>query len=252
MHPSHINVLPEELLLYVFEHLDASPPSEVKSRQEPSLQLVRSEHYDLKNLSCVSRDWRRIVLPWLFKHSCVRLDDPRPRGGAICSICGLRSQSSPVEPYDVDSYHLQMMTAINGLPEPPSNLSAILQHKSRSEAKTAWWALQFYHVMQDYLNFIQKEQIASSIRSFVLLSDRMLSKKLARFPHEVGPREWRYPAAAALWNHLLSFIDPKRISILAPPIEMACLTNAAIDTFGVSHAIRSLKSSKVRLHILPP
>lgn len=69
-----LNDLPEELLLSIFEHLNPSPPSIIKSRLEPSLELTYSETPTLKNISLVSRRWRRIALPLLFRYSRLRLD----------------------------------------------------------------------------------------------------------------------------------------------------------------------------------
>lgn len=60
----------------------------------------------------------------------------------------------------------------------------------------------------------------------------MLETKLHRFPHEAADKDWRFPASAAFWAHLLAVIDPSTITILAPPLDLACLTNCAVDTFG--------------------
>lgn len=74
-----IDRLPEELLLSIFEFLDSEPPSVIKSRQEPSLDITSSNIHSLKDLSLVSRSWRRIALPVLFRYSRLCLDEP---GGA--------------------------------------------------------------------------------------------------------------------------------------------------------------------------
>ena len=101
-----------------------------------------------------------------------------------------------------------------------------------NQISTAIWASRFYHALQDFLDFIDHNQLASYVHSFTLISDKMFNDKLGRFPHKSGSVDWRYPAAAAFWQHLLSKIRPSRITIIAPPIEIACLTNATIDTFG--------------------
>ncbi|TKA73263.1 hypothetical protein B0A55_06620 [Friedmanniomyces simplex] len=82
-------------------------------------------------------------------------------------------------------------------------------------------------------NAAVSHDLASKIESFVLVTERMLSGKFDRFPHRAGAdRDWRYRCAAAFWQHLLSELDPLRIVVLAPPTDLACLTNCAIDTFG--------------------
>jgi hypothetical protein len=107
------------------------------------------------------------------------------------------------------------------------------------EEITALWALRFYHQLHDFLHFLETEHLLSAVRSIVVLTDQMMKTKFGRFPHESGAhesgaREWRYVGAALFWSHLFCNIDPRRIVIVAPPLDMACLANAAIDTFGVS------------------
>ena len=100
------------------------------------------------------------------------------------------------------------------------------------ESATAVWANRMYHVLDDFLTFLETTSLLSVVESFALSTDKMLSEKAGRFPHESGQREWRYGASAAFWHHLLSHINPTRIVSVAPPTELACLMNASIDTFG--------------------
>ncbi|KAK3722496.1 hypothetical protein LTR37_002488 [Vermiconidia calcicola] len=234
---SRIDDLPEELQLQIFQQLDSLPPSELKARQEPSLQVIRSAHHPLKDLSRVSKRWRRIVLPLLFKHACLRFDEPEPRGNEICTICGLGSYSSPIHTKfsEAESCHVEMASAIaRQTTLQPCNLvspsSAVRTQGRAGEAATAVFALRSYHEVQDLLAFIRKERLALTITSFVLVMEQMVAEKPSRYPHE--SREWCYLTAAEFWQQLLSVVDPERICILAPPVDLACLTNAAIDTVG--------------------
>ena len=251
-----IDDLPEELQLHIFGFLDFLPPSQLNARQEPSLDLTASEQHALKDISRVSKRWRRIVLSLLFKHARLRLDNsPRPEWAA-CNVCGDQPHGipkpSPRELPHCQPYHAEMMKLIHRrVSSLDQNKRAIKpglavfmsgeSHESPNEMATVAWALRFYHVLEDFLKFVQSAKLCSIIRSFTLLSDRMLSVTTGRFPHQSGAREWRYPAAAAFWQHLLSYIDPERIVILAPPTELACLTNGAIDTIGVSLLYRKIQ-----------
>jgi hypothetical protein len=94
------------------------------------------------------------------------------------------------------------------------------------------WIPKFYHRMLEFIRFLQDHDLTNIVDSFVLYTDEMLTRKLHRFPHEVAEKDWRFPASAAFWAHLLTVIDPSTVTILAPPIDLACLTNCAIDTFG--------------------
>lgn len=112
----------------------------------------------------------------------------------------------------------------------PATFSTTLE-----ESGTATCAWHIYHVLQEFLAFVNAHKLCNSIQSFTAYTGCMLNGELDRFLHkagEISAREWRYPAAAAFWQQLLSVIDPDRIVVLAPPTELACFTNAAMDTRG--------------------
>ncbi|KAI1451818.1 hypothetical protein F4805DRAFT_450011 [Annulohypoxylon moriforme] len=63
--------IPPEVLLHIFEFLDGPAPSQVRLRHQPSddmLQVKPQVLQSLKNVSLVSRAWRILVLPSLFRH----------------------------------------------------------------------------------------------------------------------------------------------------------------------------------------
>ena len=243
--------LPEELLLSIFECLDSTPPSELRARQEPSLQFTNATRHTLKDLSSVSRRWRRTVLPLLFKNARIRLDIPVRTAWLNCPHCppilGEASSDGDIGRSQAHPDHVSMIAAMHARKDAvkestnseevdedvitttttPANF-----HHRPNEASTAAWAVRLHHAVTYFLDFMINAQLSSSIRSMALSSGQMLQGKLGRFPHLSGSREWRYSAAAVLWQHLLSNIDPDRIVIVAPPTELALLLNATIDTFG--------------------
>ena len=242
-----LSSLPEELQLLILDFLDSSPPSLHRLRQEPSLSLTDSEHQTLKHLSLVSRRWRRLVLPTLFKYARLRLDQPPEIKQIECPVCSgsviatdITQTTVPQGLGDIDQYHIDMVAAtlsqrrIN----PPSNEPRVETRAVSGvgttvlPATTSTWIPRFYHSMHDFVHFLQKNDLPNIVDTFVLYTDRMLEAKLHRFPHEAADKDWRFPASAAFWAHLLTVIDPSIITILAPPLDLACLTNCAIDTFG--------------------
>ena len=257
MNCTAIDSLPEELLLHIFELLDSPPPSIVKARWEPSLELTSSLEHVLKDISRVSKRWRRIVLPLLFKNARLCLDgciNATPIEWVSCSICRdylpARIRSCRETLSDQEPYHAEMMEAVKkrlrehgtdeaswrSLVDADTNEGDDLE----SEMKTLAWASRFYHLVEDFLFFIKDTNLATHIQSFVLLSDEMLVRHLGRYPHfpsQLSRQEWRYPAVAALWQQLFSVVNPLRVVIIATPTDLACLTNAAIETQGVSHII---------------
>jgi len=248
-----INTLPEELQLLVISFLDSPSPSSRKLRLEPSLALTDSPKRALKYLSLVCKRWRRLVLPTLFVCTRLRLDAPPALARNTCRVCAEAaiSTAGPNAPHQpegnmppADDYHAEMVTAAleqcnksiraGCSDDEAQQMSEIaFATKERLLPSTAHaWIPRFYHPMLDFIQFLQDNDLTKIVDSFVLYTDQMLGEKLHRFPHEVADKDWRFAASAAFWAHLLAVIDPSTVTILAPPIDLACLTNCAIDTFG--------------------
>jgi hypothetical protein len=245
-----INALPEELQLLIISFLDSPSPSSRKLRLEPSLSLTDSPDCTVKHLSLVCKRWRRLVLPTLFVYTRLRLDAPPDLGGSTCRACDeaaifTHAGALSHQPgSNVDDYHAEMVSA--ALAQCNDSLRAgrsddeaqqmgeiAFATKERLLPSTALaWIPRFYHPMLEFIHFLQDHDLKKIVDSFLLYTDQMLGEKLHRFPHEVADKDWRFPASAAFWAHLLAVIDPSTVTILAPPIDLACLTNCAIDTFG--------------------
>ncbi|KAI0521953.1 hypothetical protein F5B22DRAFT_594836 [Xylaria bambusicola] len=67
-----MDFVPTEILLQVFEYLDSPAPSETHLHDEPGLELLTTQpggpRPPLKAVSLVSRSWRSLSLPRLFRH----------------------------------------------------------------------------------------------------------------------------------------------------------------------------------------
>ena len=223
--------LPVELLVHIFEYLDSAPASAQKTRHEPSPHLPRSTEHYLKDISCVSRRWRRIVLPLLFKHACLRMWRPeRSTGLADGRESTGAARTTSEGQFSVHPYHLEVVEAMQARLHPSGGDNAFTPN-GIVEKTIAKWMTRTYHILEDFLNFIETEKLTTCIQSITMLSDWMLKAKATRLEH-LSLHEWHYLVAAALWQNLLSAVDPDRIVIIAPPTELACLMNAAIDTHG--------------------
>ncbi|KAF2716957.1 hypothetical protein K431DRAFT_234207 [Polychaeton citri CBS 116435] len=224
---TQLNALPEELLMRITDFLDEIPPSQHSFRQEPSLRLTTSDRGHLKAVSQVSHKWRRLAIPQLFKCSRLQLDIPQRPEWNLCPTCNPEMLAErlcfpAIVPPDSTShqYHIDL----NAVP--------LTQAERTKPLNALTWLPRFYHTLDDFLRFVRRHDLAAYIQSLVVCSDKMLSEKLDRFPHRATLRDWRYPASAAFWQHVFSVLNPTRIVIVAPPTDMACLTNCAIDTFG--------------------
>ncbi|KAG7289934.1 hypothetical protein NEMBOFW57_006311 [Staphylotrichum longicolle] len=66
--PVTVDALPPELLRQIFSDLDGPAPSEIRLHDQPVGDMLRDSQCVLKNISLVSRRWRVIVMPLLFRH----------------------------------------------------------------------------------------------------------------------------------------------------------------------------------------
>jgi hypothetical protein len=244
---TNLNGLPEELQLLIIDFLDSPAPSSSRLRREPSLALTDSEDTTLKRVSLSSRRWRRLVLPTLFKYTRLRLDRPPSIEWTSCPSCNAFAittggiyTSDQLVPECIDQYHVDMAVAANSHHGGSrsfelSDLGTQTENGSTfgsPPSPTLAWIPRFYHAARDFITFLSDHDLTKLVDNFVLYTDRMLEAKLHRFPHEAADKDWRFPASAAFWAHLLAVIDPTTITILAPPLDLACLTNCAVDTFG--------------------
>lgn len=67
----NINTLPNELIRHIFSFLDVAPPSASTAQllDEPHFNLTCLTQTPLKSSSCVSKLWREIAVPFLFRHA---------------------------------------------------------------------------------------------------------------------------------------------------------------------------------------
>ncbi|KXT04013.1 hypothetical protein AC578_9283 [Pseudocercospora eumusae] len=214
--------LPEELLLAIFDQLETPAPSDTKARLEPNLSLTSGTDLTYKSISRVCKRWRRIISPLLFKYSRLQLDvPPSPEWRDRDSFASSSSQDA------LDEAVRAVEAAEYAKIHPPA-------HNGRSLGEASLqWAHRFHHTLEDYLAFVATNNLSSSIQSFILLTDRMLPGFNNRYPHRLAAtQDHRYRAAALLWQRLYFKIKPQTIKVLAPPPELAILTNCAIDLFG--------------------
>lgn len=66
--PGPINTLPNEILSHILSYLDAPRDLSAGLLDEPRFDLTQSKVANLKATSCVSKQWRQVVFPMLFKH----------------------------------------------------------------------------------------------------------------------------------------------------------------------------------------
>ncbi len=234
-----LDTLPEELLGHIFSYLELIPPSVSKARHEPSLELTDSATAPLKSVCCVSKRWRRIVLPLLFRYSRLRIDSPQAQQHDACLHCNpVAGTTDGARHRNISSLHAALAnSAREQIPAfQECNFKEILQYRSEKdphnrEAMSALRGLHFWHKLYGFITFVTLNGLTSGLESFVLIADSTSVKKFAGFAQRSA--RWQLLGAAVFWRCLLSVVDPARVMIVAPPLELACLTNAVIDISGV-------------------
>jgi hypothetical protein len=241
---SHVDRLPEEVLLQIFEYLDSLPPSKIKAREEPSLSLTASDSRVLKCISCTSSRWRRVVIPLLFKYAHLRLDTPSHSTKTSCPACGqldaisagdLEASSSLLP---IDSYHAVMVDAQERklFPGTTIGIDATGQRYDLAiMAGTVDWSRQLYHVSKEFINFVTEYRLEQSIDSIVVSCSQTFAVATFRFWDEPFMSDWRYISAAAFWKHLLSIMDPSRVVLLMAPAQLSLMTNIIPDRRPALH-----------------
>lgn len=244
-----LGIIPDELVLHIISFLDARPPSQVKERHEPSLSITDSEIHPLKDLSCVSHRWRQIVLPLLFQHTRIKLGavehshwrncptrclevlgQDTERGFVYIPTNTLNSSHRPEN--DISgAEHFDMLHGDDQLSDFTTSASKPVQQASDPAIQWQWQIPQLYHHLDDFVSFIIEHDLVSNILSFILITHPVLPVALFRhLDKEQGNLEIRYRAVEAFWNRLLHTINPERVAILAPPIDLTCLMNFGLQT----------------------
>jgi hypothetical protein len=75
----HIQNLPNELLCHIFDYLNATKPSDFGLSDEPTFALTDSNVANLKSISQVTKGWRNLIVPTLFRHARLIVSDPETK-----------------------------------------------------------------------------------------------------------------------------------------------------------------------------
>ncbi|KAI8931890.1 hypothetical protein NX059_010794 [Plenodomus lindquistii] len=230
-----MNSLPNELLIQIASQLDLDPPSITKFRHEPTPQLTISDAIPLKCLSQVSRRWRKIVLPILFRYSRIALD-PEP-------------QWVPVDARLIDSMQGQLTKL--------SNHEFMIYTKLRSKFKSST-AFAFEENFDDLLINLCRIQDGDEFLKAVprILWLPHLPKSFVGFTRFVSQYTLKHhiksvvvytnqeyelrhvstadaPLARAvneIWSQVFSHLDPARFVVAAPPTTMAGLLDTQMQS----------------------
>lgn len=226
-----VSVLPNELLVAVFSHLDASSSLEPRFRDDASTLMDAyhaargprcrrhphhhhhpSRSHPLKSASLVCRRWRAAVLPRLFRHvlwTLRRLEEPLPSSSgvhgqgfealAFLQRHGLRAVESVMLHVPCPEHLIDDPTELVGryglVPSTVAQQQQQQQHEDEAEEDA-------------------DSVVLSETASLVLADGNS---------HATWANTW-------FWDMLFAVVDPLRISILAAPVVLATMLSRKVYT----------------------
>jgi hypothetical protein len=224
-----MNILPNELLIHIASYLDIPPPSVTKFAHEPSLYLTCAGDTPLKNLSYVSRRWRKVVLPILFRYSRIPLEEsPQWVHIDARTIDNMQSQLTKLSDHELQIYRRMRGRFKSTLAFPYDEVfDDLLSNLCRIEEgdeflKTVPNILWFPHLPAksyiDFARFVAECTLQHHIKNIVLYTDK-----------EYKPRNsstadmYLTNAVAEIWSEIFRHLEPVRVVVAAPPTTLAGL-----------------------------
>ncbi|KAK7533471.1 hypothetical protein IWX49DRAFT_313855 [Phyllosticta citricarpa] len=227
--------LPNELRLQILSYLDSEPPSATRFFDEPSPPfLTVSCRCDLKRLSLVSRSWRRIVIPSLFRHVRLFLGQMRapvlvPTTNNVYDVQDVRSQvlvsTNPYWFRDLEPQVLDKGLATSSdswrMPVPATlyQMSGLgLQVPVSSTNR--YWLRDLEPQVAKFLDFLKRNAMKRHVKSLVLCTNFELA------PGSAHDRKINQDQSIDFWDAIFSCIEPQAVKLAAPPTSLATLTGS--------------------------
>ncbi|KXX76613.1 hypothetical protein MMYC01_208449 [Madurella mycetomatis] len=222
-----IDVLPPELLVQIFGLLDGPAPSDARFHDQPEIDMLKTSKTPLKDISLVSKRWRAIVLPVLFRNVVWTLD----RWELPLAAPG--EAADPVEAIPI----LAFLRA-NDLGRYVASFTMLVSNKMQPATRRA-----------------------ESRPALGLLSGSSMEMRApwADLRLDMLARSSQYPtsnSAAAynednnwVWDMLFGLMDPLRFSIIASPQMLASLLSCMLflgdaDSFSHRNLLHILSLSR--------
>ncbi|KAK7744675.1 hypothetical protein SLS53_003564 [Cytospora paraplurivora] len=210
-----ISSLPTEMLAHIFSFLDAPAPSDLRLHDQPKAHMFKNPNIssqNLKNLSLVSHQWRATVLPLLFRHAVLYLDNldlarieqARAEPGAIPLLPFVRANH--LKPY-IHTLTLVVAKSTRGRPvdgavalHPPGEGSGHYPHSAETAGPLSLAGGEKDVAYYEDSNWLWDLlfDVVDPLRFTIVVSPRMLASLLARMLF-LGD-EWSFSQS----HHLLS------------------------------------------------
>ncbi|KAI4906550.1 hypothetical protein J4E90_010444 [Alternaria incomplexa] len=227
--------LPNELLAQIALHLADQAPSITKFHHEPSSQLTDSDSKPLKTISLVSRRWRKVVLPILFRYARIALDKEAlwvPMDARL--VDSMQGELSKLSNHEFMIYTKlrSKFKSTSGSAFKPAMDDVLIQlcriqdgdEHLKATLRAAW----IPHLSKDFdrfTQFVTQNDLKRHIKSLVVHTDQEYN-----LWHVSTAHDHMLSSVTDIWTKTFSCLDPTRIVVAAPPKTMAALVDSAVGT----------------------
>lgn len=222
MEPS-LDTLPEELKSLVISYLDLDPPSAHWCSQRPSSALADCNPKPLKNLSAVSKAWRRLVKPTLFR--CIRMHLKPNQLATNWLTTYQRSNFHRT----LETRKVQYKSSLFNGDSYPHDAEWAYRHSWQDMAppKAAQWITMLESYSSDLLFFLGFSGLTSGVQTLAVVFDQELDN--GNSPDWLREEVHCLIGSATFWDVLLRPIDSFQVTVVAPPSTLGCILNCSVS-----------------------
>lgn len=220
-----MNRLPDELCLQVVEYLDVDPPSVVNFTKEPKFGLTISDCSPLKTLSTLTRQWRRIAFPALFRFCSLHLGDETE--WVVLDGLLLHHLESHKEHLNEREQRIAstLRECLHGQRQKTDDIVQILDDDEVLKTASRQWLPRFPDAQDAFLRFVIENELHRVVESLTIYT------LLESEPNpQIGWPNLASRFSRHFWVKLFTAIDPARLVIAAPPATLATLSGSSVET----------------------
>ena len=245
---ANLDTLPEELKSHIVSFLVDEPPSSTWYRREPCVSTTEPSpsRKPLKNLSLVSKGWRRLVKCPLFRCIRIKLEFGEDLGLPALMSPPISNFRNAIEAQRY-SFKSKLFQGVGY----PREIEWAYRHCWQDSApeRAARWLTMLDFKLSSLLALLANDDIAMNVDTLCLTVDSELDDGM---PDYVREEIHCLIASATFWDILFRSLEPSQVTIVAPPSTLACLLNCSIrmlDSWafpGMKHQLVTLQRSRSR------
>jgi hypothetical protein len=216
-----LNSLPDEIKSQILTYLILPPPSWNWQKNTLDVDLTRSPDLrdkPLKSLICVSKSWYRLVSPLLYSHLQLQLQTQTAQTELVLAP----------KIKTITANFREWLFRDAGYPH---DIRLPYRHvwQNKATPKAATWTTTLDEQLSNLITFLDSTQNCSAgdgVQSLTIIATEELNDVNLDY---IRDEMHCLIATAAFWNLLFEKLDPKRVTVLAPPSTLACLLACSMN-----------------------